>query len=130
MKTLLAIAAVALGTFLFASDVQAQTSYTDGYQNGLGFGYGYRNVHPGCGVHAHFHQRVEQPPYFALYPPVYYNSTIVRRPMGVSPFAAPPGVTPVEMTGPLHQHVINPYYNPSPEDTPSETASETVNPET
>ncbi len=54
----------------------------------------------------------ERPPYFALFPPVYYSDQIVRRPMGISPFAVPPGVLPVEMTVPAEpQHVVNPYFN-------------------
>lgn len=37
-----------------------------------------------------------RPPYFAEFPPVYYNG-IVRRPYGISPYAAPAGVLPVEL---------------------------------
>lgn len=40
--------------------------------------------------------RREQPPYFAKFPPVYY-SHVVKRPYGISPYAAPAGVMPVEM---------------------------------
>lgn len=51
------------------------------------------------------------PPYFALHPPVYYEG-IVKRPYGISPFAAPPGVLPVEMTVKVEpKTVLNPYYN-------------------
>jgi len=44
-------------------------------------------------------RRFEQPPFFARFPPVYY-SHIVRRPYGISPFAAPPGIAPVELSIP------------------------------
>jgi len=50
------------------------------------------------------------PPYFALHPPVYYEG-IVKRPYGISPFAAPPGVLPVEMTITVEpKTVLNPFY--------------------
>lgn len=50
------------------------------------------------------------PPYFALHPPVYYEG-IVKRPYGISPFAAPPGVLPVEMTIKVEpKTVLNPLY--------------------
>ena len=54
----------------------------------------------------------ERPPYFALYPPVYYNG-IVSRPYGVSPFATPPGILPTEMLvpPPVPQAISNPYFD-------------------
>ena len=55
--------------------------------------------------------RPEPQPYFAMNPPVYYSDQIVRRPVGVSPFPAPPGVVPVEMTIKVEPQVMkNPYY--------------------
>lgn len=51
------------------------------------------------------------PPYFALHPPVYYEG-IVKRPYGISPFAAPPGVLPAEMTVKVEpKTVLNPYFD-------------------
>lgn len=76
-------------------------------------------AHDGCGCGGwtqHYgynfnHSGFERPPYFALYPPVYYSDQIVRRPMGISPFAAPPGVIPAEMTVmPEPATIVNPYY--------------------
>ena len=62
-----------------------------------------------------YNNRIEQPPYFAMYPPVYYSNQIVRRPMGVSPFAAPPGVLPVEMqAAPQAVRIQNPFFGKKP----------------
>lgn len=51
-----------------------------------------------------------RPPYFAIHPPVYYDR-IVRRAYGISPYAVPPGVMPVENTIPsIPKAVSNPFY--------------------
>ncbi len=79
----------------------------------MGGGYGHRG-RPGLGVIGGFNNfgnwigwdfynpysfdRPAFPPYFALHPPVHYSDQIVRRPMGISPYAAPAGVLPAEMT--------------------------------
>jgi hypothetical protein len=108
----------------------AQSGYHDGYGFGTGFGIGnqlpydgaaaqHRSCHPGFGLlpfgTINFAPRVEEPPYFAKFPPVYY-SHIVRRPYGVSPYAAPPGIAPVEMAvpAPLPVTITNPHYNETP----------------
>lgn len=54
--------------------------------SGYGGGYGgyYQNAF-GLGVSAP--RTFVSPPYFSLYPPVYYSHEIVRRPMGMGPFA-------------------------------------------
>lgn len=52
------------------------------------------------------------PPYFALHPPVYYDR-IVPRAYGMSPYAAPAGVMPVENTVVIPaKSVSNPFYQP------------------
>ena len=74
----------------------------------------------------------EKPPYFASFPPVHYDSNIVRRPYGVSPFAAPPGIAPVEMQFPASPTtVVNPYFEsevapsaPAEEKSPSDEKSD------
>ena len=56
--------------------------------------------------------RQVRPPYFAEFPPVYYSG-IVRRPYGISPFAAPAGVVPVELNHAVQVQpkvVGNPYF--------------------
>jgi hypothetical protein len=96
----------------FDSVVQAQI-FDQGYQFGAGLqaaGYGnfggFRSIPR------------EQPPYFAQFPPVYY-SRIVPRPYGISPYAAPAGIMPVEMSVPMPCPTIisNPHVIPA---TPAE----------
>lgn len=97
----LCVAIVAISTFGIRA-TNAQDCYGCGGYGGFCNQYGYDYNRAGF----------ERPPYFALFPPVYYNDQIVRRPMGISPFAVPPGVVPVEMTAPaVPQHVVNPFFN-------------------
>lgn len=114
MKRLIAIAA-ALAAIVICSEgtAQAQTQLHRG-----GFPYPSSCIQPGFGganLFGAFQRPREQPPYFAQFPPVYY-SHVVKRPYGISPYAAPAGVTPVEMTIPApasasHPMVINnPYF--------------------
>lgn len=122
MPRLLATLAIAalLGT---VSTAKAQGGYNNGYGFGLGFGLGNgfpypgMDCNPGMGGNGYFpfrgfgpSPRVDEPPYFAKFPPVYY-SDIVRRPYGVSPYAAPPGIVPVEMqpmAAPVR--IVNPHF--------------------
>jgi hypothetical protein len=78
-----------------------------GFGNRFGYGnrFGFGNLNGGIFQR----QRLEDPPYFAKFPPVYY-SHIVKRPYGVSPFAAPSGIMPVEMTIPSPMSMKNPYF--------------------
>lgn len=100
------------------STVQAQC-YTNGYLFGAGLQangcYGYR------------YQR-EQLPYFAQFPPVYYGQAI-KRPYGISPYAAPAGVMPVEMTIPVPPAAppvtkANPYFTPEIQPVPDLDSAE------
>ncbi len=111
LLTLVAAALAVIGT---ATTAQAQL---DGYRFGVGIDYAnYRAF----GRHqfradrfgAAFAPapRIDQPPFFALYPPVYYDRTIVARPYGVSPYAVPPGIAPVEMSVPTPLRQENPYF--------------------
>lgn len=89
-----------MATFTATSEAQ----YNNGYQFGAG-------VRANCGLFGRgFITPREQPPYFAQFPPVYY-SHIVRRPYGISPYAAPAGIAPVEMTAPVPLTVKNPFFN-------------------
>ena len=109
MKRMIAAMVAVTAITLFAqSDVNAQDflggyRFGAGLQSNCGLGFGFRNF-----------QR-EQPPYFAQFPPVYY-SHIVKRPYGVSPYAAPAGIAPVEMNYvvPKIEPVtkVNPFYKP------------------
>jgi len=93
------------------------------FNTGFQFGAGANaaNTHPGFGFGGFgapfargFASRQVRPPYFAEFPPVYYNG-IVRRPYGISPYAAPAGVVPVEMqvaTESIEPSVVkNPFFN-------------------
>ena len=114
MKRFIAIAA-ALAAIVICSEgnAQAQSRLHSGgfpypgssYQQGFNGGFGFDG----------FRLRREQPPFFAKFPPVYYSRAI-KRPYGISPYAAPAGVTPVEInyfkpvpTNPVL--VKNPYFN-------------------
>lgn len=77
------LVAALLAAMILPAAAQAEHPYC-GYGFGWQSGYG-QGVFPGYGP---------RPPYFALYPPVYYNHEIVRRPMGQSPFAYPSWYTP------------------------------------
>ena len=120
MKRFIAIAA-ALAAIVICSEgnAQAQTRLHSGgfpypcssCQQGFNGGFGFDG----------FRLRREQPPYFAKFPPVYY-SRAVKRPYGISPYAAPAGVRPVELdymkAVPTNPVVVkNPYYNDDTEPT-------------
>ncbi len=106
------------------STANAQDAYSNGYGFGAGLNFGRNFDRPGYagrygygfrGPFADFNrfglrERNEEPPYFAKYPPVYY-SHIVHRPYGVSPYAAPPGIVPVEMNAPAPVSISNPYFD-------------------
>ena len=93
MKRLLAMAvAIAAVTMFSQSEVQAQ-NFHQGFQFGAGLSTGFG----GSGFNRGFNRGFGGDlPYFAKFPPVYY-SNIIARPVGISPFAAPAGVRPVEL---------------------------------
>jgi hypothetical protein len=127
MKRLLILTfAVAAVSMMAESSASAQ-GYLNGYQFGVGLnnsgfhGYGHNNLNR-RGYYGQNNQfrsnflsrqfRSEQPPYFAKFPPVYY-SHVVKRPYGVSPYAAPAGIPPVEfgMGAPVVPlSVTNPFF--------------------
>lgn len=79
------------------------------FGSGYGFGSGFHRGRGFIGGGIFTRHRFEEPPYFAKFPPVYY-SHIVKRPYGVSPFAAPSGIVPVEMSVPAPLSLKNPYF--------------------
>jgi hypothetical protein len=95
--------------------VQAQT---DGYRFGVGLGYSdygrachdfpYPRNFLGLAIAPT--PRIDAPPFFAQFPPVYYSQDIIARPYGVSPYAAPAGIMPVEMEVSRPVIQVNPYY--------------------
>ena len=138
LPKLLAIVAIAISACAVSQTAMAQI---EGYQFGTGFGFGMKNGRFGNrawgrnvwgGVPIAPTPRVDEPPFFALYPPVYYSQDIVYRPYGVSPYAAPPGIAPVEMGVPAMPLIQrNPYYvEPQPEATTPPAAAEETDPKT
>ena len=128
MKRLLAMAvAIAAVTMFSQSEAQAQTfangfqfgaGQTTGFRSGSGFnrfggfggfssGFGFNRglINPGITAR-------DDLPYFAKFPPVYY-SNIIARPIGISPFAAPAGIRPIELDYAPVKRVTkkNPFYN-------------------
>jgi hypothetical protein len=101
MRILLSLTVVLAAMATFTSSSEAQ--FGDGYR----FGSGLRFTRGFCG--GGFATPREQPPYFAQYPPVYYSG-IVKRPYGISPYAVPPGIAPVEMSVPQPITVTNPFF--------------------
>lgn len=112
MKRFIAVVvAIAAVVVMAETETQAQ-SYMGGYQFGAG-------IQAPCGIGGFRSTPREQPPYFAQFPPVYY-SHIVKRPYGISPYAAPAGIAPVEMSFPMAPPTppitkVNPYYSPNVE---------------
>lgn len=121
MKRILAIAfAVFAVTVMTDSSANAQCN-TSGYGFGVGvnqarigggYAFGGRQGFGGGGLLGPVNsvRRFEEPPYFAKFPPVYYSG-IVKRPYGISPYAAPAGIAPVEMSIPVPVTVKNKYFN-------------------
>ncbi|QDU31516.1 hypothetical protein ETAA8_66750 [Anatilimnocola aggregata] len=108
--TVLALATLSSGVaqaqYPYAGDVATWNGW-GGY--GYGGGWGYLGTRVGF---------APQPPYFAIHPPVYYSSQIIRRPYGTSPFAWPATYNPSFGTAPVASQevaksdpvfVINPY---------------------
>ena len=104
MRTVLTLVLAVGMMAVFSNTSEAQCAGGNCYGNGYGFGAGvFAN-----GGNGFFIPR-EQPPYFAQFPPVYYNG-IVSRPYGISPFAAPAGIAPVELSVPTPVTINNPHY--------------------
>ncbi len=111
MKSLLKLSIPAIAVALCLT--QSAIAQIDGYRFGVGLDYAggqYRCDRNFFGLPIAPTPRIDQPPFFALYPPVYYSQDIVARPYGISPYAAPAGIIPTEMGGAVPIHQVNPYY--------------------
>ncbi len=104
-------------TLAFAAcAISSSSAQAQGLNSGYGFGLGANYSGVFSGLNNGFYNngfRNDQPPYFAQYPPVYY-SHIVARPYGISPYAAPPGIVPVEMNyadSSTVERIVNPHYS-------------------
>jgi hypothetical protein len=102
---LMIVAGAACG--IFASDAQAQFG---GAPYALGYGFF------GNGLYSMYNER---PPYYALFPPVYYSFP-VGRPYGYSPFAYPPGFMTPEFEQVQAKEVTNPYVPRKPVSQPAQ----------
>lgn len=114
-KIVAASIAFSIAALFASSDASAQLNYSQGYGFGAGVGQsrgiGARFPFPGFASGGSATRRAGLP-YFAQFPPVYYSG-IVRRPYGISPFAAPAGIRPVELdVAPPRIHpvkIVNPH---------------------
>ena len=90
MKNCIALAVAMVATAIISAP-EANAQFNNGFQFGSGIA-----ASGGSFGSFGFNAGGTRPPYFAQFPPVYYNG-IVRRPYGISPYAAPAGVVPVEL---------------------------------
>ncbi|MDX1947321.1 MAG: hypothetical protein SFU86_18110 [Pirellulaceae bacterium] len=107
----LSLAAAALLLLVAPASAHAYWPYLGGYGGGP-WSYGYFGGYPfssGAGYNS-------PPPYFSIYPPVYYSHQITARPYGASPYAWPPGFSPITVrpqqeaaAPPAPLEIINPY---------------------
>ena len=106
MKRIFALMVVIAAVGMFDDSTAQAQNFQSGFEFGSGLNASGFNLNSPRGFGNRFNnfnngflgmQRREELPYFAAFPPVYY-SHIVKRPYGVSPFAAPSGIMPVEMT--------------------------------
>lgn len=103
MKRILTLAlAITALTLIPETSAQAQ-GCLGGYDVGVGM---FAARHGGF-----YGYQQDQAPYFARHPPVYY-SHVVKRAYGISPYPAPSGVLPVEMTIAPKKPIaiLNPYF--------------------
>ena len=101
MKRICGLGLLALGMLLV---VDAPSAKAQGPYCGGGLGYG-------CGInfpYGLYGSRVNDVPYFAMFPPVYYSAPVPRT-YGWSPFAYPPGTMTPELEAPVPEEIINPY---------------------
>jgi hypothetical protein len=99
MQKVLAVFGLAVA-FVAGSALSAQAQFPC-YGGGFG-GYGGYNVYTNS----------DRPPFYAMFPPVYYSYP-VPRPYGYSPFAYPPGtMTPEVLTDIASSTITNPYVVP------------------
>jgi hypothetical protein len=141
-RSFIAAVAIVIAATVVGKTQAQQEAYGLGYQYGVGFNYADAYTghwgHHGHGFAGHPFQRfplnhiwtmrVEEPPYFAKFPPVYYDADIVKRPYGISPYAVPPGILPTEMyVAPAQSaRIVNPYVDKAASP-PTPPAPETPN---
>ncbi len=90
--------AIAVAAGFAISQADAQGPYCGGYGYGCGINFPY-------GLYG---SRVNDVPYFSMFPPVYYSMPVPRT-YGWSPFAYPPGTMTPEVEPAEPQDIVNPY---------------------
>src|SRR5216117_214747 len=91
-------------------------------QSGYGLGFNYASNY------------VPAPPYYSIYPPVYYSSQITARHYGASPFAWPAGFSPItyvpqgDLTAPEPEIIENPFVTARATSRRTATPTEEVKP--
>lgn len=115
------------------------------YGFGPGFGFGGFGGGWGGGYYTGGMGYVPPPPYYSVYPPVYYSHQIIRRPYGISPYAAwPAPFTPITTTAQRREYsaavlaesapapeplvIVNPFVVGSEDFKPASTAAEVAKP--
>ena len=101
MQKVLAVFGLAV-VFVAGSALSVQAQFPCYGVNGGYGGYGGYNVYTNS----------DRPPFYAMFPPVYYSYP-VPRPYGYSPFAYPPGtMTPEVLSDVVGSTITNPYVSP------------------
>jgi hypothetical protein len=93
---------------------------------GRGFGFGGFFIDEDGDLAELYRELLNNVPYFALHPPVYYSYPVPRT-YGYSPFAYPPGVmTPDVLMDPEPLEIINPHVPSTKTDGPAKEAETTA----
>ncbi|MGC4002447.1 MAG: hypothetical protein QM811_04615 [Pirellulales bacterium] len=87
---------------LFVGAAEASAQFPCGGFGGFGYG----------GNYAYATSRADLPPFYAMYPPVYYSQPVART-YGYSPFAYPPGTMTPEIVQEIPQTIVNPHVKES-----------------
>lgn len=98
---------------LVAAALWAISAGTAEAQMGIAYGGGY-----GFRMGLYGLMNTEPPPYYALFPPVYYSYPVAR-PYGYSPFAYPPGTMTPEPDRVVAKEVLNPFVPRKPVSKPT-----------
>ena len=64
-----------------------------------GYGYGFNQISS---------DYMPAPPYYSIYPPVYYSSQITKRHYGAAPYAWPPGMQPITYINSMPVEAVEP----------------------
>jgi hypothetical protein len=97
-----------------------------GWGGGVGWGGSFPYGYP-VGLTTYVPSPPPYPPYYSIYPPVYYSPFITKRHYGASPYAWLPGMSPITYLPPRAQFVMNPHASePTPANTNSVAKSATT----